>query len=446
MSARSRLPPALHGARGSSLSETRCGWRASGLWQQGRVGVGGRASRRVTGWTVTSNRERLARLVPPTLARVAAWSACLIIIGFVANYVIGFVARLRIVTLPVAVALLLTALLFPLTRRLRAAGLRTIYATWITMLVALAVLGVTGWIIGVRANDEFPGLVRQVQATAKTVEGWLYTGPLHLEPNQLSKWVDDIATMITEQQRQITSTVLAGTVVLIEVLAAIVLLLFVTFFLLKDGERIWVWFLKAFGSAAPRVDRAGRTAWVTLSHYVQGTVAVAAVHGVVIGIALAVLGVPLWAALAVLIFLASFIPIVGIFFAGAVATLVTLGAKGPIYALIFVGILIVEQQLENHVLQPLIVGRVLHFHPLAIILVLAVGGILAGIAGAVVAVPIAAVLYRAIPELLHDDPPALPRGPDTPPGPDTPSAPGVPDQNGSDQTSSTDIGDTPRAG
>ncbi|GAA3836744.1 hypothetical protein GCM10022226_68350 [Sphaerisporangium flaviroseum] len=346
----------------------------------------------------------------------------MILIGIVATYVFSIVARLRIVALPLAVALLLTALLFPLTRRLRAAGLRSIYATWVTMLVALAVLGGTGWIIGVRGNQEFPGLVRQVQQTAKSVEGWLYTGPLHLEPNQLSGWVDDLATMVTEQQRQITSTVLAGTVVLLEVLAAIVLLLFVTFFLLKDGDRIWAWFLKAFGTVAPRVDRAGRTAWITLSHYVQGTVAVAAVHGVIIGIVLAIMGVPLWAALAVLIFLASFIPLVGIFFAGAVATLVTLGAKGPIYALIFVGILLVEQQLENHVLQPLIVGRALNLHPLAIILVLAVGGILAGIAGAVVAVPIAAVLYRAIPELFRDDPP-----PADPPGPEPePQAPAEP--------------------
>jgi hypothetical protein len=146
------------------------------------------------------------------------------------------------------------------------------------------------------------------------------------------------------------------------------------------------------------------------------------------------MGVPLWAPLAVLIFLASFIPIVGIFFAGAVATLVTLGAKGPIYALIFLGILVVEQQLENHVLQPLIVGRVLHFHPLAIILALAVGGILAGIAGAAVAVPVAAVIYRALPELSASPPRALPPasphpgpgptgGPD-PDGPDGPDGPG----------------------
>ncbi|WP_252374920.1 MULTISPECIES: AI-2E family transporter [unclassified Nonomuraea] len=360
-------------------------------------------------------REPLWGLVPPLLARMAAWSACLILVGVVANYLIGVVAAMRLIALPVAVALLLTALLFPLTKRLGEAGMRPIYATWVTMLVALAVLAGTGWIIGVRGNKEFPGLVKQVQETARTVEGWLYSGPLRLEPNQLSQWVEDVAGLIRAQQQQITTTVLQGTMVVLEVLASIVLLLFVTFFLLKDGDRIWAWFLKGFGTAAPRVDRAGRTAWATLSHYVHGTVAVAAVHGIVIGIVLAVMGVPLWPALALLIFLASFVPIVGIFFAGAVATLVTLGSRGPVYALIFIGILVVEQQLENHVLQPLIVGRVLRFHPLAIILVLAVGGILAGIAGAVVAVPIAAILYRSIPELFRDPPPELP-----PPKPGTP--------------------------
>jgi predicted PurR-regulated permease PerM len=138
------------------------------------------------------------------------------------------------------------------------------------------------------------------------------------------------------------------------------------------------------------------------------------------------MGVPLWAPLAVLIFLASFIPIVGIFFAGGIATLVTLGAKGPIYALVFIGILVIEQQLENHVLQPLIVGRAVKFHPLAIILVLAVGGVLAGITGAAVAVPIAAVVYRALPELLHETP-ALPPAPaDQQPPPPEPAAPRKP--------------------
>ncbi|MEU8245044.1 AI-2E family transporter [Nonomuraea sp. NPDC048916] len=366
--------------------------------------------------------DRPTKLVPPVLARMAAWAACLILVGVVVYFFVLGIGRLSFVALPVAIALLLTALLFPLTNSLRQAGMRPIYATWITMLVALAVLIGTGWLVGARATEEFPNLVQQVQSTARDVQNWLITGPLHLQQAQITGYVDEVANMVNTQRTAITGTVLSAGAVAFEVLASIVLLLFVTFFLLKDGERIWSWFLRGFGAMSPRVDRAGRAAWTTLSHYVQGTVAVAAVHGVIMGIVLAGMGVPLWAPLAVLIFFASFIPIVGIFFAGTIATLVTLGANGPVYALIFVGILVVEQQLENHVLQPLIVGRALNFHPLAIILVLAVGGILGGIAGAAVAVPVAAVIYRALPELRHA-PPELPsaaaaepeQAPDRPP-------------------------------
>ncbi|MEV1246053.1 AI-2E family transporter [Nonomuraea sp. NPDC050022] len=375
--------------------------------------------------------DRPSKLVPPVLAKMAAWCLCLILVGVVVYFFVQGIARLSFVALPVAIALLLTALLFPLTRNLREAGMRPIYATWITMLVALAVLVGTGWLVGARATEEFPNLVQQVQSTARDVQNWLITGPLHLKEAQITSYVDEIATMVNAQRTAITSTVLTAGAVAFEVLASLVLLLFVSFFLLKDGDRIWSWFLRGFGSMAPRVDRAGRAAWTTLSHYVQGTVAVAAVHGVIMGIVLAGMGVPLWAPLAVLIFFASFIPIVGIFFAGTIATLVTLGAKGPLYALIFVGILIVEQQLENHVLQPLIVGRALNFHPLAIILVLSVGGILAGIAGAAVAVPVAAVIYRALPELFHK-PPALPPGPTPAPAPQpSPPASGSPAEDDS---------------
>ncbi|MFB9623059.1 AI-2E family transporter [Nonomuraea helvata] len=361
--------------------------------------------------------DRPTKLVPPALAKMAAWCVCLILVGVVVYFFAQIIARLTFVALPVAIALLLTALLFPLTNSLRQAGMRPIYATWITMLVALAILVGTGWLVGARASDEFPNLVQQVQATARSVQDWLITGPIHLKEAQITSYVDEIANMVNQQRTAITGTVLTAGAVAFEVLASIVLLLFVTFFLLKDGDRIWSWILRGFGEVAPRVDRAGRAAWATLSHYVQGTVAVAAVHGLIMGIVLAGMGVPLWAPLAVLIFFASFIPIVGIFFAGTIATLVTLGAKGLVYALIFLGILIVEQQLENHVLQPLIVGRALNFHPLAIILVLAIGGILAGIAGAAVAVPVAAVIYRALPELRHK-PPALPPPPHehAPPG------------------------------
>ncbi|GAA0430976.1 AI-2E family transporter [Acrocarpospora corrugata] len=367
--------------------------------------------------------------VPPILNTLAAWAWRVIVLGAFIYLIAMIIARLSFVALPVAIAFLLTALLFPLTNRLRAAGMRPIYATWITMLVAFAFIIGVGFLVGVRANEEFPGLVAQIQQTTRDAQNWLITGPFHLKEAQIADFVEELTRQLDQQRGQITSTVLTGATAIIEVLASIVLLLFITFFLLKDGDRIWAWFLRAFGSAAPRVDRAGRAAWRTLSHYVLGTVAVAAVHGVIIGVVLAGMRVPLWAPLAVLIFLASFIPIVGIFFAGAVATLVVFGSQGWVYALIFVGVLVVEQQLENHVLQPLIVGRALEFHPLAIILALAIGGVLGGIAGAAVAVPVTAVIYRALPELRRGDPPALPPAAGEPPvtPPETPPPPGAGD-------------------
>jgi predicted PurR-regulated permease PerM len=373
-----------------------------------------------------AERESDGRTVPPVLSVLAAWSWRLIVIGVVIYFSVQIIVRLSFVALPVAIALLLTALLFPLTDRLRRAGLRPIWATWLTMLFAFAIIVALGFIIGTRANDEFPGLIEQVQKTARDVQGWLLTGPLHLKEAQLTDMVAEIARQINTQRSQITSTLLSTAAVFIEVLASIVLLLFITFFLLKDGYQIWSWFLRAFGSAAPQVDRAGRAAWHTLSQYIHGTVIVAAIHGVIIGIVLFGMGVPLWAPLAVLIFLASFIPIVGIFFAGGLAALVTLGAKGAVFALVFIGILVIEQQLENHVLQPLIVGRAVKFHPLAIILVLAVGGVLGGIAGAAIAVPIAAVVYRALPELRRRPPELPPAAPPEPPPPPEPPAGHVP--------------------
>ncbi|XVQ83488.1 AI-2E family transporter [Microbispora siamensis] len=352
---------------------------------------------------IPSNRSTTER-VPPTLATLAAWSWRLLLLGAMVYFLWQIIGRISFVVMPVVVALLLAALLYPLTRRLRVAGLRPIYATWITMLLGLALIVGIGFLIGVRANEEFPRLVLQIQVTVRNVQDWLLHGPLHLKEAQIADFVDQLSSQITQYRSQITSTVLSGATAVVEVLTSIVLILFVTFFLLKDGDRIWTWFLRAFGGAAPRVDRAGRAAWATISHYVHGTVAVAAIHGLVIGVVLAGMRVPLWAPLAVLVFLASFIPIVGILFAGGIATLVTFGSQGWVYALIFVGILVVEQQLENHVLQPLIVGRALEFHPLAIILVLAVGGVLGGIAGAVVAVPLTAVIYRALPELRRGQP------------------------------------------
>jgi predicted PurR-regulated permease PerM len=177
-------------------------------------------------------------------------------------------------------------------------------------------------------------------------------------------------------------------------------MLFVTFFLLKDGARIWAWLIRVFGQdGAVRADRAGRAAWLAVVYYIRGTVLVAATHALVIGATLAITGVPLVAAMAVLVFLASFIPLIGLLLAGALVILLTLATKGWIAAVIVLAIFVGEDQLESHLLQPLVVGRIVRLHPLAVILVLGVGSVVAGIPGAVVAVPIAAAINRAVPEL-----------------------------------------------
>jgi predicted PurR-regulated permease PerM len=350
--------------------------------------------------------------VPPLLVTLAAWCWRLIVIGAVVYVVIRLVAFLHLVVLPFAAALLLTSLLHPLTARLRRLGLPRLAATWATLLAGLLVIAGVGVGIGVQADEQFPRLSEALQQTAKDVQNWLVTGPLGLEQAQLEQTVQTLLRQLQERRAEIGESVVRGATVAAEVVAGIILMVFMAFFLLKDGDRIWTWLIRGFGSASPRVDAAGRAAWRTLSHYMVGTTIVAAIHAVVMAIVLAVMGVPLVIPLTALIFLASYLPIIGIVIAGGLAVLVTLGTKGLVFALILVGILILEQQLENHVLQPLVVGRLVRFHPLAIIVALAVGGIVGGIAGAAVAVPLSAVLYRALPELRK--PPAAAEPPPAP--------------------------------
>ena len=212
---------------------------------------------------------------------------------------------------------------------------------------------------------------------------------------------------LSQHKSLIAGTVVTGGKIFLEVLTGIVLTIFVTFFLLKDGERIWAWLIKGLSpETRQRADKAGAAAWAAVVNYVRGTTAVAAIHAVFIGLALWILGVPLLVPLVILVFIAAYVPLVGILVAGALAIGVTLATKGWIAAVILLVVFLVENQIESHLLQPLVVGRIVRLHPLAIILVLAVGGIVAGIAGAIVAVPAAAALCYAWPHLRRPTPAA----------------------------------------
>lgn len=338
--------------------------------------------------------------VPAWLQRAAGWCWRLLLIGIVVYLAFRLASMLKLVVLPCVAALLLTALLQPVQSRLRQTGLPALAATWCTLLFAVAVLGGAITLAATRATADYPTLVRELTHTGNELQAWLAGPPFHIRHGGVEGLANRGLTYLKQHQSLVAGTVLSGGRIFLEILAGLVLMLFITFFLLKDGDRIWAWLTGFLATERKqRIRLAGTAAWQALVYYVRGTIAVAAIHAVVIGFSLWILGVPLLVPLTILVFLAAFVPLVGILVAGTVAVGVTLGTKGWIAAVILVVIFILENQLESHLLQPLVVGRMVRLHPLAVILVLAVGGVVAGIPGAIVAVPTAAALTRAAPYL-----------------------------------------------
>jgi predicted PurR-regulated permease PerM len=356
---------------------------------------------------VPDRRESTAEhnRVPGWLQTGAAWSWRLLLLAAALYLIARVIGVLYIVVVPCTAALLLTALLQPLTARLRRAGLPGLAATWGTLLIAALVLGGIVLLVTNRVSADYPTLVDETRHTTTQVESWLSGPPFHIKSSNVQNALNNIPGYLSKHKALVEGTVVTGGKIAAEFFGGLVLMLFVMFFLIKDGERIWAWLIGALRpETAERVNRAGHAAWLAVVYYMRGTVVVAAIHAVVIGVTLFIMGAPLVIPLAVLVFLAAFVPLVGLLVAGTLAILVTLAAKGWVAAVILLGVLIIEDQLEGHLLQPQVVGRVIRLHPLAIILSLAVGGVLAGVAGAVVAVPIVAVITRAVPELRRRDP------------------------------------------
>jgi predicted PurR-regulated permease PerM len=347
--------------------------------------------------------ELQAGSVPRWLQTSAAWSWRLLLLAAALYVAARVAALLYIVVVPCAAAILLTALLQPLTARLRRRGMSPLAATWCTLLLAIVLLGGAGWLVTTRVQADYPSLVTQFKHTTTQVQAWLAGPPFHLHTGSLQQLSNDVVKYLSQHKSAVEGTVVTGSRIVVELLAGVVLCFFVSFFLIKDGERIWQWLTSRFQpERRRRAGLAGAAAWQAVVYYVRGTVAVAAIHAVVIGITLTIIGAPLVAPLALFMFLAAFVPLLGVLVAGAVALLVVLATKGWIAAIIVLIVMVVMNQLEGHLLQPQVVGKMVRLHPLAVILVLAVGGVVAGIAGAVVAVPITAAITRAA-RALRDD-------------------------------------------
>ncbi|HEX5740342.1 MAG TPA: AI-2E family transporter [Pilimelia sp.] len=345
--------------------------------------------------------------MPYGVRLAASWAWRLLVIGVVAYYALHLVGRLRFVVVPLAVALLLTALLAPAARVLGAARApRSLAASVVVVGGLTAVVAVLTAVVN-QFIQNAPALARSAAAGVNQIRDWLRTGPLHLSDKQLDKAIEEGQDWLDTNTAALTSGAVSTAATVFEVLAGTILVLFATFFFLRDGGRIWDWLVRLFPrSARIRLHGAGIAAWGSLGSYVRATVLVAFIDAIGIGLALYLLDVPLAFPLAALVFLGAFVPIVGATLSGTVAVLVALvdADGGPVKALLVLGAVILVQQLEGHVLQPLIMGKAVAVHPLAVIIAITTGAVLAGIVGALIAVPVVAVLNTGVRYLLGRGP------------------------------------------
>lgn len=354
-------------------------------------------------------------LIPRWLYTGGAWSWRLIVIGIVAYYILHFLLKIELVVVPFLGAMVFTALLRPLSQRLQRRGFSRLLATWTTFLISLIIVLGLGTLVVYRSIAEWHTLVNDLSATTDKLRHWLSTGPLHLKNTDLKDLQQKLVDTLNQHRGVVVNDIISGASIVGEAIAGTILAAFITFFLLYDGERIWR-FVRAplRPRTAERMDRAAGAAWHTLAGYIRGSVVIALIHAVVMAVSLLILRVPLVAPLALLVFVTSFIPLIGVLIGGGLSVFVTLGTQGLTPGIILLAILVVEHQLEGHLLQPFIMGRYVRIHPLAIALALATGGILQGILGAIIAVPLVAMVHAAWPHLRESE---LTVTPDEPPPP-----------------------------
>ena len=311
-------------------------------------------------------------------------ASCLALLSFAGVcWLVGQVLmRLALLSFTLAVAVLLTALLTPLAVRMRGAGVPAAVAALIALLVLIAVPAGVGLLVWTRVGHQVRELAPAVTAGIDNIRAWLITGPLSLDPSQVDSLRDQVVGYVYEA----VPSPVAGARTALHVLAALALAVFTVFFFLKDGGRMWRWVLeRTSGRYRTLVDGAGRAAWSTLTSYVAAASMVAVIDAVLIGTGLFLVGVPLWLSLAMLTFLGAFVPILGATVTGVVAVLVTLVTNGPVEALVIAVVVLVVQQVEGNLLQPLVTGRAVHLHPVVTLVAVTCGTLLIGIPGAVLA-------------------------------------------------------------
>lgn len=329
---------------------------------------------------------------PSLLAVAAGYSWRILIVLLLAWVFVQLLVKLRLVVLPVIAALFVTALLGPLSEKLKAKGWPPVLATWTVMLGTILVFaGVVG-AVAPSVGEELDDVGSSAKQGFEDVIDYLAESPLKLSKADVDRYLDQAVEEISANRDKITAGVLSGAAKAVEFIAEFFLTLVLIFFFVKDGPQMFSWFEAQFPRRNRRHVRAiGERAWAAIGGYLRGTAIIALVDAILIGLTLLVVGVPLVIPLAVLTFFGAFFPLIGALAAGIVAALVALVTSGPFDALIVGAAILVIQQVEGDVLQPIVMGKSVRLHPVVILLALTAGGVTAGLVGAFIAVPVAAV-------------------------------------------------------
>ncbi len=344
--------------------------------------------------------------VPAAVRATASWSWRFIVIVAASALLLYAVVQLKTVVVPVMVAALLTALLMPVVHFLhRRLHFPRALASITALLAAIVVGGGLVTAAGASIATGMGQLGQRALVGFNELLQWLSDGPLGLDEERLDTWVDQLTDQVQNNLDTILSGALSFTSSIGHIAAGSLIALFCLFFFLKEGRAIWMWVVGLFPrNSRERVDGAALRAWVSLGSYTRTQIMVAFVDALGIGIGAAILGVPLALPLGVLVFLGSFIPIVGAVVTGAIAVLVALVDQGVGTALIMLLIVLGVQQAESNLLQPMLMSRALSLHPVGVLLAVATGTLVGGIVGALFAVPIVAVVNTALNYLNGRDP------------------------------------------
>jgi predicted PurR-regulated permease PerM len=335
--------------------------------------------------------------VPFGVDLAAAWSWRFLVVVAAGYVVAQGIALFAVVVLPLVIALLLTALIIPVVNLLERARVPRGLASLLVVVGTIGVMAMLLTFAGQQIAQGASDLSAQVVTGLDQIRDWLKNGPLQASDSQIDGYIRSAQDAVTSSNKEIVARLTEVTTAVSHIVAGVFIILFGTYFFLADGNRIWWWIVRIFPRASrARADSSGRIAWTSLTAFVRATVLVALTDAMGIMVIAAILKVPFVLAIGVLVFIGAFIPMIGAFLSGTVAVLVALVDQGPVVALVMLGGVVLVQQIEAHVLQPFLLGRLVSVHPLGVIVAIAMGVLVAGIAGALVAVPFVAAANAVV--------------------------------------------------